>query len=82
MQTMLLGLGLDLSQVHEFATLLQTRGRSFSRQLRVAPPYTVKQHPPAHREGWMVSGQETVFCWVPVPYLTMVVTSVAFFLTT
>jgi len=27
MQTMLLGLGLDLSQVHEFANLLQTRGR-------------------------------------------------------
>jgi len=23
------------------------------------------------REGWMVSGQETVFCWVPVPWLTM-----------
>jgi hypothetical protein len=22
---------------------------------------------PAHHEGWMVSGQETVFCWVPVP---------------
>jgi hypothetical protein len=28
---------------------------------------TVNQHPPAHHEGWMVSGQETVFCWVPVP---------------
>jgi len=41
---------------------------------------TVNQHPPAHREGWMVSGQETVFCWVPVPQLTMVVSSVAFFL--
>jgi hypothetical protein len=25
------------------------------------------------------SGQETVFCWVPVPYLTMVVNSVALF---
>jgi hypothetical protein len=25
-------------------------------------------HPPsAPNEGWMVSGQETVFCWVPVP---------------
>jgi len=24
--------------------------------------------PPVHHdEGWMVSGQETVFCWVPVP---------------
>jgi hypothetical protein len=21
--------------------------------------------------GWMASGQETVFCWVPVPLLTM-----------
>ncbi len=28
---------------------------------------TVNQHPPAHHEGWMVSGQETIFCWVPVP---------------
>jgi hypothetical protein len=30
-------------------------------------PATVNQHPPAQHEGWMVSGQETVFCWVPVP---------------
>jgi hypothetical protein len=22
---------------------------------------------PAHHEGWMVSGEETVFYWVPVP---------------
>jgi hypothetical protein len=28
---------------------------------------TVNQHPPVHREGWMVSGQETIFRWVPVP---------------
>ncbi len=28
---------------------------------------TVYQHPPAHREGWMISGQETVFGWIPVP---------------
>jgi len=27
---------------------------------------TVNQRPPAHREGWMISGQETVFCWIPV----------------
>jgi len=28
----------------------------------------MKQHSPVHHdEGWMVSGQETVFCWVPVP---------------
>ncbi len=33
----------------------------------------------AHNEGWMVSDKETVFCWVPVPLLTMVVSSVAFF---
>jgi hypothetical protein len=25
------------------------------------------EHPPVHHEGWMVSDQETVFCWVPVP---------------
>jgi hypothetical protein len=24
-------------------------------------------NPPAHHEGWMLSGQETVFCWAPVP---------------
>jgi hypothetical protein len=27
---------------------------------------TVNQHQPAHHEGWRISGQETVFCWVPV----------------
>jgi hypothetical protein len=26
-----------------------------------------------HNEGWMILGLETVFCWVPVPQLTMVV---------
>jgi hypothetical protein len=44
-------------------------------------PATVKQHPPAHHEGWMVSGQETAFCWIPAPLLTMVVSSVASFTT-
>ncbi len=34
----------------------------------------------ANNEGWMVSDKETVFCWVPVPLLTMVLTSVALFL--
>jgi len=24
-------------------------------------------------DGWMISGQDTVLCWVPVPYLTTVV---------
>ncbi len=33
----------------------------------------------AHNEGWMVGYKETVFCWVPVPLPTMVVSSVAFF---
>jgi len=28
---------------------------------------TVNQHPSVHHEGWMVSGQETAFYWVPVP---------------
>jgi hypothetical protein len=28
---------------------------------------TVNQHPPVHHEGWMISGKETVFCWLPVP---------------
>jgi hypothetical protein len=37
------------------------------------------QHPPVHRGGWMVHDQQTVFCWAPIPYLIMVVSSVAFF---
>jgi hypothetical protein len=41
---------------------------------------TVNQHPPVHHEGWMVNDYETIFCWVPVPYPTMVVISVTFFL--
>jgi hypothetical protein len=32
--------------------------------------------------GCMIIGQGTVFCWVPVPYLTMMVSSVGFFFTT
>jgi hypothetical protein len=32
-----------------------------------------------HHEGWMTSDQETIFCWVSVPKLTMVVTTVCFF---
>ncbi len=27
-------------------------------------------NPPAHHEGWMVGGQETLLHWVPVPYLS------------
>jgi hypothetical protein len=27
---------------------------------------TVNQHPPMRHEGWMISSQETVFCYVPV----------------
>jgi len=27
---------------------------------------TVNQHPSGHHEGWMISGQQIVFCWVPV----------------
>jgi hypothetical protein len=33
----------------------------------------------AHNEGWMVSDKETVFGWVPVPLLTIAVSSVGFF---
>ncbi len=41
----------------------------------------VNQHPQAHDEGWMLSGEETIFCWIPVANLTMVATSLAFFTT-
>jgi hypothetical protein len=42
---------------------------------------TMNQHPPVHHQGWMICDQETVFCWVPVSYLTMVVGSVGLFTT-
>ncbi len=42
-------------------------------------PATVNQHPPVHHQGWMICDQETVFCWVPVPQLTMVVSAVGLF---
>jgi hypothetical protein len=32
-----------------------------------------------HHKGWMESGQETVFCWVPVHELTMVGSLGSFF---
>jgi hypothetical protein len=32
------------------------------------------KHPAAQHEGWTARAQETVFCWVPVPYLTMYLT--------
>jgi hypothetical protein len=38
---------------------------------------TINQHPPVQYEGWMVSGHRTIIRWVPVPWITMVVTSVA-----
>jgi hypothetical protein len=38
-------------------------------------------HQPAHHQGWMISGRETVICWPPVLCLTMLVTSVAGFFT-
>ncbi len=41
----------------------------------------VNQHGPVHHQGWMICDQEPVFCWVPVPQLTMVVSSVALFTT-
>jgi len=46
------------------------RMRSLKRTDKTA---TVNQHPPAHHEGWMVSGEEAVFCWVPDLWVTMVV---------
>jgi hypothetical protein len=30
-----------------------------------------EQHSPLHHEGWMVIAQETGFCRVPIPWLTM-----------
>jgi hypothetical protein len=38
-----------------------------------------QQHPTVHHEGWMISGEEKVFCWFWVLWLTMVVSSVALF---
>jgi hypothetical protein len=50
--------------------------KGFSQRLKFVA--TVNQHPPVHHQGWMICEQETVLCWVPVPYLTMVVSSVGF----
>jgi hypothetical protein len=36
-------------------------------------PAKENQHTAADDEGWMVSGQKILFCWVLVPKLTMVV---------
>jgi len=38
---------------------------------------TVNQHPPVYHQEWMICDEETVFYWIPVPYLTMVVSSLA-----
>jgi len=48
--------------------ILSQLPRSFGVALHISshPGATVNQHPPAHHEGWMGSGQETIFCWVPV----------------
>jgi hypothetical protein len=43
----------------------------------------VYEHPhQCMKDGWMVWGQETIFCWIALPKLTMVVNSVDVFLTT
>lgn len=36
-------------------------------------PAKENEHTAADDEGWMVSGQKILFCWVLVPKLTMVV---------
>jgi hypothetical protein len=46
---------------------LLSRSLIFSSTLKAIATSSVNQHPPAHDERWMVSGQETVICWVPVP---------------
>ncbi len=44
------------------------RKSTFWIPVKETPLYiTANQHRPAQHEGWMVSGLETVFCWVPVP---------------
>jgi hypothetical protein len=36
--------------------------------------------PPSVPWTWLMSGQEAIFsCWVPIPHLTVVVSSVAYF---
>jgi hypothetical protein len=51
------GVGHSQSAPHSFGVTLHISSH---------PGATVNQHPPAHHEGWMGSGQETIFCWVPV----------------
>ncbi len=42
------------------------------------PPLWSELPPPGQHKGWMESGQEPVFCWVPVSQLTWWVSCVAF----
>jgi len=44
----------------------QSAPHSFGVALSSHPGATVNQHPPALHDGWMISGQKTIFCWVPV----------------
>ncbi len=68
---------------HQSAIIWAEKDYEFPRvkssQQNVYKAILISTHQQTKHHGWMVSGQETVFCWVPVPYLTMVVSSVAFF---
>jgi hypothetical protein len=65
---------LSLPKVGVFAKVLATIELKGTQPIFSA---TINQYPPVHYEGWMVSGHRTIICWVPVPWITMVVTSVA-----
>jgi hypothetical protein len=58
-----------------------TQQNSWKKHEKMVPqngPQSTSTYQHTHREGWMVGGHRTVLCWVPVPQLTMVVSSVAF----
>jgi hypothetical protein len=42
----------------------------------------VKNRDRTHHEGWMISGQKTVFCWVPANWVTRVISLGKFYLPT
>lgn len=60
-------------------TLQPSRFSNFSLEFSLCSVARGNQHPPVHQGGCMVHDQQTVFCWAPIPYLAMVISSVAFF---
>jgi hypothetical protein len=38
----------------------------------LTPAHSERTPPPVHHEGWMISDDEIILCWVSVPWLTTI----------